>query len=99
MILKRKISTFVNVFSLWRCPSFKKIIISGKELLNFDLYLALMAIEQWEVFSVPHLHGASVYDAHLQGRVTQTPVAERLAVERSLPFFSIYVCRCLDSNI
>ena len=101
MVLRKKISTFVNVFSLWRCPSFKKIIISGKELLNFDLYLAIMAIEQWEVFSVSHLHlhGASVYDARLQGPLTQTSVAERLAMERSLPVFSIYVCRSLDSNI
>ena len=34
-----------------------------------------------------------------EGPLTQTSVAERLAMERSLPVFSIYVCRSLDSNI
>ena len=36
---------------------------------NFDLCTALMAIEQWVFFSVPHLlcHGASVYNVHLRG--------------------------------
>ena len=34
---------------------------------NFDLYSALMAIEQWGFFSVPHLlrQGASVYNGHM----------------------------------
>ena len=64
---------------------------------NFDLCSALMAIEQWRFFSVPHLllHGASVYTGHLRGSVTLTPIAERLAVELSLSFL---VCRGLDSN-
>ena len=36
-----------------------------------------MAIEQWGFLSVPHLlwHRASVYNGHLQGPVTLTPVA------------------------
>ena len=57
---------------------------------NFDLYSALMAIEQWGFFSVPHLlwHGASIYNGHLRGPVTLTPVAERLAVELSLTVFT-----------
>ena len=38
---------------------------------NFYLCLALMAIEQW----------GSVYNGHLQGPVTLTPVAELLAVQ------------------
>ena len=43
---------------------------------NFDLCLALMAIEQWVFFSVPHLlwHGASVYNGLLQGPGTLTPI-------------------------
>ena len=53
------------------------------------LCLASMAIEQCAFLSVPHLlcHGTSVYNGHLQGpvRVTLTRVAERLAVELSLP--------------
>ena len=55
---------------------------------NFDLCSALVAIEQWGFFSVPHLlwHGASVYNCHLLGPVTLTPIAECLA-ELSLPFF------------
>ena len=43
-------------------------------------------------------HGASVYNGHLRGPVTFTPIAERLAVELSLPVFTTYVCRGWDSN-
>ena len=54
---------------------------------NIDHCSALMAIEQWGFFSVPHLlwHGTTVYKGHLRGPVTLTPIAERLAVELSLP--------------
>ena len=46
---------------------------------NFNLCLALMAIEQWGFLGVPHLlwHGASVYNCYLRRSVTLT----RLAVE------------------
>ena len=62
---------------------------------NFELCLALMAIEQWGFFNVPHLlrHGSTVYNGHLRGPVTLTPVAERLAVELSIPVFTTWVCR------
>ena len=58
---------------------------------NFDLCSALMAIEQWGFFSLPHLmwHGPSVYNGHIQGPVTLTPIAERLAVELSLLFLQL----------
>ena len=38
---------------------------------------------------MPHLlrHGPTVYNGHLRGPVTLAPVAERLAVELSLPVF------------
>ena len=57
---------------------------------NFDLSSALMAIEQWGFFNVPPLiwHGASVYNSHLRGPVTLSPITERLAVE-----LSYLVCR------
>ena len=47
---------------------------------NLDLCSALMAIEQWGFFSVPHLvwHGASVYNDHLRRPVTLTLIAERV---------------------
>ena len=46
-----------------------------------------MTIELLGFFSVPHLlwHGASVYNGYLRGPVTLTPIADRLAVELSLP--------------
>ena len=46
---------------------------------HVDLCSALMTIEQWGFFNVPHLlrHGASLYNGHLRGPVTLTPVAER----------------------
>ena len=67
---------------------------------NFDLWSALMAIEQWGFFSVPHLlwHGTSVNNGHLREPVTLTPASERLAVELSLPVFTTWVCRGWDSN-
>ena len=42
---------------------------------NFDLCPALMAIEQWGFYSVPHLlwHGAFVYNGHLRRPVTLLP--------------------------
>ena len=60
---------------------------------NFDLCSALMANEQWGFFSMPHLlwHGTSVYNDHLRGPVTLTLIAERLAVELSLPVFTTLI--------
>ena len=45
-------------------------------------------------FSVLHLlwQGASVYNGHLRGPVTLTPVAKRLAVELFLSVFTTYKC-------
>ena len=34
----------------------------------------------------------TLYNGHLQGPVTLTPVAEPLAVEQSLPVFTTWVC-------
>ena len=67
---------------------------------NFDLCSALMPIEEWGFFSVPHLlwYGPTVYNGHLRGPVTLIPVAERLAVELSLPVFTSWVFRGWDSN-
>ena len=50
---------------------------------NLDLNLALMAIEQWGFYSVPHLmwHGATVYNGHLLPSV--------LPVALSLPFLRL----------
>ena len=68
---------------------------------NLYLCSAFMAIEKWR-FSVhvPHLlwHEASVFNGHLRGPVTITPIAERLAVELSLQFFTTKVCRGWESN-
>ena len=57
---------------------------------KFDLSSALMTIEKWGFFEVPHLlwHGSTLYNSHLRGPVTLTPVAELLAVELSLPVFT-----------
>ena len=54
----------------------------------------------WGFFSVPHLlwQGASVYNGHLRGPKTLTPVAGHLAVKLSLPVFTTWVCRDWDSN-
>ena len=54
---------------------------------NIDHCSALMAIEQWGFFNVQRQlwHGTSVYNGHLRGTVTLTPIAEHLAVKLSLP--------------
>ena len=59
-----------------------------------------MAIEQWGFFNVPDplRNGPTVYNGHLREPVTLTPVAERLAVELSLPFFTTWVCPDRRSN-
>ena len=54
--------------------------------LYFELYSALMTIEQSGFFSLPHLLW-HVYNSHPQGPETLTPVPERLAVELSLYLF------------
>ena len=61
--------------------------------VNFDLCSALMAIEQWGFFSLPHLlwHGPTVYNDHLWGPVTLAPFAEPLAVELSLPVLFLWL--------
>ena len=48
------------------------VTIASERAANFDLCSALMAIEQWGFFSMPHLlwHGASVYNGHLLRPVT-----------------------------
>ena len=47
----------------WVFHSYGDVIITG-ENLQIHVYSALMTIEQWGFFSVPHLlwHGASVYN-------------------------------------
>ena len=70
-----------NSSFIWRCHHYRwRVTI-------FGLYSALMAIEQWGFLSVPHLlwHGPTLYNGHLWGSLTLTPVAERLAVKLSLP--------------
>ena len=60
--------------------------------------LGTHGLEQWGFFSVPHplWHGASVHNGTLRGPMA--PIAERLAVELSLPVYTTWVCRGLDSN-
>ena len=67
---------------------------------NFDLCSALVAMEQWGFFSMPHLlwHGALVYNCYFRGPATLTSVAEGLAVELLLPMSTPWVCRGWDSS-
>ena len=86
------LSSIISLVSLFLCEG---IFV---QLENFSLIwrryrwraAAFDLCSLWGFFSVPHLlwHGASVYDGHLRGPVTLTPVAERLAVELSKPVFT-----------
>ena len=53
-----------------------------------------------DCFTLPQLmwHGSSVNNGHLQGPMTLTPVAYRLAVELSLFVLTNQVCRDRGSN-
>ena len=68
---------------------------------NFDLNSALIAIELWGSFSLPHLlwHGSSVYvyDGQIWRPITHT-CCQRLAGDLSLLVLTTYVSRGLDSN-
>ena len=67
---------------------------------NLDLCSAFLVMEQCGFLSMPYLlwHGAYIYNGHLRGPVTLTPIAKRLAVELSLPVFTTKVYHGLDSN-
>ena len=68
---------------------------------NFDLRSALIAIEQWGFFCVPHLlwHETSVYNGQFRGSVTLISIAKHLAVELSLPVLRLRsVVAAWDSN-
>ena len=58
------------IWNLKTLHSYRDVTIFSEELQNFDIYLALIAIEQWVFFNVPRLlrHGPIVYNVHhLQG--------------------------------
>ena len=74
-----------NFSLMWRRHHYRQ------RAVNFDLCSALMAIEQWGFFSVPHLlwHRTSLYNGHLRGPVKLTSVAERLAVDCHYQFLQL----------
>ena len=65
--------------------SYGDVTITGEGLQILTLFWIL-----WSLSSEGSLacHGASVYNGHLRGPVTLTPVREHLAVELSLPVFT-----------
>ena len=89
------LETFSLIYKCHHCQ-WRVIASEGLQILTYPL----MAIEQWGFFSGRHLlwQGASVYNGHLRGPVTHTPIAECLAVELTLPVLTTLVCRGWDSN-
>ena len=77
-----------NFSLIWRRHHYRR------RAANFYLWSAI-AIEQWGFFSEPHLlwQGASVYNGHIRGPVTLTPIAERLVMELSLPVYDLGLSR------
>ena len=100
-IIKLKLYSFVCVCTcsshLRKFYSFGDFTIIGEELhiLTYTPHSWPWSIEGSLTY-VPHLpwHGASVYNGHLRGPVTLTPVAEYLAVELSLPVLRWYGTPC-----
>ena len=64
------------------------------------LCLALMAIEQWRFFSVPHLlwYGASVYHGHLRGPMTHIYCRAYGSGAVTIPVFTTKVLSQVESN-
>ena len=70
---------FQNLSLIWRRHHYRW------RAINFDLYSAVMAIDQWG-FLTCHTYcdtDQPFYYGHLRGPVTLTPVVERLAVEHN----------------
>ena len=67
-----------NFSLIWRCKHYRW------RATNFHVCTALMTVEQWSFFNVPHLlwQGPTLYNGNLPGPVTLPFVAERLAVEQ-----------------
>ena len=57
-----------------------------------DFTIAGKYLQIWWFFSGPHLlwHGTFVYNGHLQGPMTLTPIAKRLALKLSLPLLTAW---------
>ena len=69
---------FENFLIIWRWHHYRW------RASYFELYSALVVIEQGGFLSVSHLlwHGVSIYNGYLRGPVTLTPVAERGGLSR-----------------
>ena len=74
----------------------RDVTITGER----DTYSALMAIEQWGFFKVPHIlwHWTTFYNGDLRGPVTLTHNVKSLALELSLPVLTTLVCSERVSN-
>ena len=72
--------------------SFGDFTIVGERLQKFHLCSAVMAIEQWGFFNVSHLlwHGLTVYNGHLRGPLTLTPIAKHWAEKLVLPVLTTW---------
>ena len=93
-ILKQSITDFI-LFIVYRPTrkffTYLETLPLPVKCSNFYLCSALMAVEQWGFFNVPHplRHGPTVYNGYLRGPVTLTCVVERLAVELSYLFLRL----------
>ena len=74
-------------------PSYGNVTIADEGLQIWPMLGTHMAIELWGFLSVPHLlwHGASIYNGHIGGPVTLTPIAKHL--ELSLPVYDLVLSR------
>ena len=91
-------SVKLRVFFVWGyCPTREFFTHMGTSPLLVKGCKWLLSSEG-SLASHTYCDSGTVYDSHLRGPVTLTPIAERLAVERSLHVFTTYVSRGWDSN-
>ena len=68
---------FVCLGIIVRLENFSHMETSALPVKGCKFWPMLMAIKQWGFFSVPHLmgHGAYIYNGHLWGPMTLSPIA------------------------
>ena len=99
-LLQWKQFLFVCLVFFVPLVNFSHVTIAGERLQIFDLCSTLVAVEQWVFFNVLYLllPGPTLYHDRLRVPMTLTRVAERLAVELSLPVLTTQVCGDWGSN-
>ena len=90
---------FVCLF-VWSLSSHSKCFTHMEKPVKGCKFASMLGTHGHWALNVPYLlwHWPTLYNCHLWGPVTLTPVAERLEIELSKPIYTTRVCRYQGSN-